>query len=51
MIGAVAGQLLGRDTRSTAIGTVVTQTADNATEAGRARNRRIEIFLAERAQR
>ena len=25
--------------------------ADNQTEAGRARNRRIEIFLAERAQR
>jgi outer membrane protein OmpA-like peptidoglycan-associated protein len=25
--------------------------ADNATESGRARNRRIDIFLAERAQR
>jgi flagellar motor protein MotB len=25
--------------------------ADNATETGRARNRRIDIFLAERSQR
>lgn len=32
-------------------GVEVTQTADNISDAGRARNRRIEIYLAERAAR